>query len=95
MDVRFTIRFKDRTIEITELDLDQFGRDLRRVVEEKLGRSVGTFIRFDHTIIRDERRLRQSQSSYRPQFIVALPMDQKVEEGQAIGVDIKDFGRIV
>ena len=82
--VRFTIRFKDRLIEITELDINQFGLDLRQSDERKVGHPIGPLIRFDHTVIQDERRLRQSQCSYRPQFIVALPADHNIERGQAI-----------
>ena len=84
--VRFTVCFKDQIIKVTELDLDKFGRDRRRIIEDKTGTSAGSLVRFDHTIIRDERRLRQSQLSYRPQFIVAFPRDQRIEDGQSIAM---------
>uniref|UniRef100_T1K4D1 Uncharacterized protein n=1 Tax=Tetranychus urticae TaxID=32264 RepID=T1K4D1_TETUR len=90
---KFTIRYLDQTFQIENLSLDAPGSVLRSEIERLVGGKVGTILRADHTIISDEKLLRQHQLCYQPKVITVLPADFIVNEGAKLRIQINKDGR--
>ena len=85
---KFEVKFGDRKIRIYDISLNATGADLRREVEAKFGCRVGPIIRFDHTVIKDEKLLKQHQLCYKKTQLVAFPTNRPVEDGRTLNIDV-------
>lgn len=82
-------------VTVKGLSLDATGGDLRRRLEASFGTDIGPIIRVDHTVIKDDVRLRQHQISRKPVQLIALGRGQRIEVGQTLVVEIEDRGPVV
>lgn len=85
---KFAVTYGDRKIRIAGIDLNETGATLRNAIETRLGCKVGPIMRFDHTVIKDDKKLKQHQLCYKPTELVALPINRPVEDGRILNIDI-------
>uniref|UniRef100_T1K0B4 Uncharacterized protein n=1 Tax=Tetranychus urticae TaxID=32264 RepID=T1K0B4_TETUR len=85
---KFIVRYLNQTFQINNLSLDDQGHVLRSEIERQVGSKVGTILRANHTIVDDDRLLRQHQFCYKPTIVTVLPTEFTLKKGSRLNIQI-------
>lgn len=91
-NVQLQCRFRDRTIQVEDMDLGDTGAELRARLQQEFGKDIGPILPATHTPIEDDRRLRQHQIGHKPLALIALEPGRLIRHEQRLNVIIGSNG---
>lgn len=94
-ETQFLCQYGDQEVEISGLPLESFGSVLRQQLEQRFNTRLGPILKFDHTPISSNLRLRQHQIGRKPVRLIALPFGRSLPVGQTLHITIGSNGPIV